>query len=102
MSGDAVMLPASLVDRLASVLERIELSLGVTRMPAEPGGLLTKQEVARRLGGRCSVRRVERLMAKGKLKKVVGLGARTVRFRPADVERLLADSSENRPGGRRL
>lgn len=94
------------MDRLATVLERIVEVLDrlERRLPVEPaasmhGGLLTVEEVARRLGK--SPRDVYRLVRRGGLKKVPNLGARTTRFRPADVERLLADL-EGQPGRRRL
>jgi excisionase family DNA binding protein len=46
--------------------------------------LLSKEDVSKIL--RLTVRTVERLMARGKLRKVPNLG-RTVRFRPVDIER---------------
>lgn len=70
--------------------------------PSSPAGaLLTKKQVAARIGGKCSERKVERLVAAGKLKKVPNLGRRTVRFRPVDVERFLQDK-DDRPGRRQL
>jgi Helix-turn-helix domain len=97
--GDAatIEMPVPVLERLVLVLERLECR-AVGQVPAADG-LLTKQQVAARLGGRCSVRRAERLVAAGKLKPVTGLGKRTVRFRPADVDRFIAD--EDRPIGRR-
>jgi len=100
MSGTraTVGLIAALLDRLVGAVERIEARAGISD---SDDGLLTKQQVAKRLGGNSSVRKVERLVKAGRLKKVPGLGARTVRFRLADVERLTADK-ENTVGRCRL
>ena len=98
-----VEIPASLLERFVRAVERLEATAGIAAenaiTAAATAGLLTKQQVAARLGGKTSVRKIERLMKAGKLRKVPGLGARTVRFRPADVERLLAD--QQTPIGRR-
>ena len=89
--GMLISVPSSVLERLAGVLERIETRLAPEKAtPA--GGLLTKAQVAARLGGKSSIRQVERLVKAGKLKKVPGLGARTARFRAADVERFLAEA----------
>ena len=96
-----VTLPASVVERLTGALERLEkaFSSAAGASSALSSGLMTITEVAARL--RKSRRDVERMVADGKLKKVPGLGKRTTRFRPADVERLTADK-EKRPGRRQL
>lgn len=98
MSLDSVSLPASVLERLTGVLERIEKRLGHDASPGT-NGLLTITEVADRL--QKSRRDVERLVRAGTLKKVPNLGKRTTRFRPADVDRMLADQAEQ-PGRRRL
>ena len=90
-------------DELAAAILKELRELRAIVAPAQPPvtGLLTKAQVAARIGGKCSVRKVERLTKAGALKKVPGLGARTVRYRPVDVERFMADK-ENRPGRRQL
>lgn len=91
-------------DEMAATILRELRELRAIVAPIHAGpdnGLLTKAQVAARLGGRCSVRKVERLVKAGKLKKVPNLGGRTVRFRPVDVDRFIADK-ENRPGRRQL
>lgn len=97
-----INVPVPVLERLVATLERLTSRLDDPSAPAaSPDGLLTKAQVAARLGGKSSIRKVERLMKAGRLRKVAGLGARTTRFRPADVDRLLADD-EARLGRRRL
>lgn len=80
------------VDRLTQLVESLVDRAGVAER------LLTVNDVATQL--RRSRKYVERLMKEGKLKKVPDLGARTTRFRPADVARLLG--ADVRPGRRQL
>jgi excisionase family DNA binding protein len=89
----------SILLRLTRVLEKIETHFSNGRVSGE--GLLTKSQVAVLLGGKTSVRKVERLVKAGKLRSVPNLGKRTVRFRPADVERFVS-RGEERPGRRKL
>lgn len=96
--SEGVTLPAPLVERLASVLERIEAAMAHRPNP----GLLKKADVAALIGGGCSVRKVERLMKDGTLKKVSGLGRKTVRFRRTEVEAALATTPPPRHGRRQL
>jgi excisionase family DNA binding protein len=98
---DAIALPLPLVERLTGVLEKLstQLEAGAAKAANLGDALLTFGEVAQRL--QKSERDVQRLVKAGKLKKVPNLGNRTTRFRPADVERLVADR-ENQPGRRRL
>ena len=93
-----IAMPASMLERLLGVLDRLDARLGGAASPAD--ALLTKHQVADFLGG-ASIRKVERLVKSGKLKAVPNLGKRMVRFRACDVERLLVDRDE-RPGRRRL
>lgn len=97
-----ITLPDHLGERFVAALER----LAVPPLPAEspipqpqPGGLLTKPQVAARLGK--SPREVERLVKRGKLRKVPDLG-RAARFRPADVDKLVATPEAREVGRRRL
>lgn len=101
---ETVALPVSLVERLIVAVERLDARLAHEAAGAAPecDGLLTKQQVAARLGGKCSVRKVERLVRAGKLKKVPGLGRRTVRFTEVDVAALIAGGKQHLPGARRL
>ena len=85
------------VAELRARLERIEALL-LKQQPATDG-LLSIDQVAAMLAQ--SRRSVERLVEAGRLRKVSGLGARTTRFRRADVERVLAARDEL-PGRRRL
>lgn len=99
-----IVVSAPVLERFVSVLERLERRLGETgnegrAMRNEQSALLTVYDVATRLGK--STRDVYRMMRAGKLRKVPGLGGRTTRFRPADVDRLLA-AGEPVMGRRRL
>jgi excisionase family DNA binding protein len=96
-----IAVPAPLFERMVSVLERLDAQLkgAVKATDSAAAALLTLREVAERL--QKSERDVQRLVKAGKLKRVADLGKRTTRFRPADVDRFLADK-ETQPGRRRL
>lgn len=98
---DTVAVPMPVLERLTGVLERLAAVMdgSETKARALRDALLTVGEVAVRL--QKSRRDVERMVKAGKLKKVQGMGRRTTRFRPADVDRLTADK-ENKPGACRL
>jgi len=100
-AATAIEVLAPQLERLTAVLERLatQLDAGTQRAVRLSEALLNVGEVAERL--QKSERDVQRLVKAGRLKKVPGLGSRTTRFRPADVERLLADK-EQQPGRRRL
>lgn len=91
------MIDDVLLSRLTGVLERLEAKLCAEFAVADECGLLTTAQVAKRLGK--SVRDVQRLVKRGKLRKVANLG-RSARFRAVDVEKMLA--GDDLPGRRRL
>lgn len=91
--GLTITMPAAAAERLIAALERL------AGTGEDPGGLLTTAQVAERL--RKSPRDVQRMVKKGKLRKVPNLGSRTTRFRQADVARLMTEP-DDKAGRRRL
>ena len=104
MSETLIAMPESMMERLICALEKLS---GVPGQSApEPSGLLTYDDVAALLSPAekpLSRRQVERLQKRhpGILRKV-SLGARTVRFRPCDVEKLKSHLAGDAKSGRQL
>ena len=90
-----------------SAIEALERRMqGAVKQPEAETGLLSYDQVAARLGKNgqpISRRQVERMVKRypNQLKRV-RLGPRSVRFRQADVDRLISSLAGEKIGGRQL